>query len=59
MLYIVCTIVCRILFLHRKEQIKNNICTATISFPPGNRRLDSAMQNSYTKDNKRALFTDG
>ena len=58
-LYIVCTVACRILYLHRKEQIKNNVCTATISFPPGNRQLDSAMQNSYTKGNKRALSTDG
>lgn len=58
-LYIVCAVACRILYLHRKEQIKNNVCTATISFPPGNRQLDSAIQNSYTKDNKRALSTDG
>lgn len=39
--------------------VKNNVRTATISFPPGNRQLDSAIQNSYTKDNKRALSTDG
>ena len=26
---------------------------------PGNRQLDSTMQNSYTKGNKRALSTDG
>ena len=58
-LYIVCAVACRILYLHRKEQIKNNVRTATISFPPGNRQLDSAIQNSYTKDNKRALSTDG
>ena len=59
MLYIVCTVVFRILFLHSKEQIKNNVCTVTISFPPGNRQLDSATQNSYTKISKRALSTDG
>lgn len=58
-LYIVCAVACRILYPHRKEQIKNNVCTATISFPPGNRQLDSAMQNSYTKGSKRALSTDG
>ncbi len=59
MLYIVCTVVCRILYLHHKEQIKNNVCTATISYPPSNRQLDSATQNSYTKISKRALSTDG
>ena len=59
MLYIVRAVVCRILYLHHKEQIKNNVCTATISFPPGNRQLDSATQNSYTKISKRALSTDG
>ena len=59
MLYIVRAVVCRILYLQHKEQIKNNVCTATISFPPGNRQLDSAMQNSYTKGSKRALSTDG
>ena len=58
-LYIVRAVAYRILYLHRKEQIKNNVCTATISFLPCNRQLDSAMQNSYTKGNKRALFTDG
>ena len=39
--------------------IKNNIRAAIISFSPGNRQLDSAMQNSYTKLSKRALSTDG
>lgn len=58
-LYIVRAVVCRILYLHCKEQIKNNIRAAIISFSPGNRWLDSAMQNSYTKGNKRALSTDG
>ena len=58
-LYIACVVVCQILYLYHKEQIKNNIRAAIISFSPGNRQLDSAMQNSYTKISKRALSTDG
>ncbi len=58
-LYIVCVVVCQILYLYHKEQIKNNIRAAIISFSPCNRQLDSATQNSYTKISKRALSTDG
>ena len=53
MLYIVCTVVCRILYLHHKEQIKNNVCTATISFPLATDSLTAPHKTVILKSVKR------
>ena len=48
-LYIAYIVACQIPYPYRKEQIKNNVCTATISFPPATDSLTAPCKTVILK----------